>query len=205
MAIVARIPFLGLGLIALLWPASTAGDPPLATPPPRDGLLTSQTSPFAPPQDPHLRKLLADYRRDWARLTGLQFSGMHWGQSVIVFVNQAKEIYKHNHLTYLREFEEADEDETYSYKPYPVGTIFVKENFLAQVEAKTQALTLAVMIKHEPGFDPALGDWEFIQIGRDGQTIAQGASSKDPAIANLCGNCHQNLANRDFIFHTAGP
>ncbi len=205
MALNAPVSRFGLCVAPLLWLALSAAGPPQTTPPPSGGLITSKTSPFAAPKDPNLHKLLADYRAQWPRLTGLQYSGMHWGQSVIIFVNQHRDIYRRNHLTYLQEFEEADEDETYEYTPYPVGTIFVKENFLVQVDAKAQALTLAIMIKREPGYDPELGDWEFVQIGHDGQTIVQGASSKEPAVANLCGTCHKNLADRDYIFHTAGP
>lgn len=200
MTLSTRVSLMGLFVAPLLWLALSAADPP-----PAGGLITSTTSPFAAPTDPNLRKLIENYRAEWPRLTGLQYSGMHWGQSVIVFVNQHRDIYRRNHRTYLLEFEEADEDETYEYTPYPVGTIFVKENFLLHIDQKAQALTLAIMIKHKPGYDPELGDWEFIQVGADGQTIVQGASSKNPAVASLCGDCHKNLADRDYIFHTAGP
>lgn len=174
------------------------------TPPPKKGLLTASKSPFKPPKDETLKAQIADYRTKWVRVSGLQFSGMHWGQSVMVYINQRPDIYKHNHLIYLQEFEEFDEDETYVYDPYPVGTIILKENFLVNLEEKTQALTQTLMIKHEEGYDKAMGDWEYVQISHDGTVIVRGSSSRNEAVANLCGNCHKNLANRDFIFHTLG-
>ncbi|CAM2005388.1 cytochrome P460 family protein [Acanthopleuribacter pedis] len=190
--------------LPLIWSAWQGSATPEPTPPPKTGLLTSPVSPFKAPEDEELKAMIADYRTKWTRVSGLQFSGMHWGQSVLVYINQKPEIYKHNHLTYLREFEEFDEDEEYEYTPYPVGTILLKENFLVNLAEKTQPLTQTIMIKREAGYDKEMGDWEYVQISQDGKLIVRGAGSRDAAVAAVCGNCHKNLSNRDYIFHTVG-
>ena len=41
-----------------------------------------------------LKNSLKDYRHTWLRLTGFDFSGLHWNQFVVIYVNKGAEIYK---------------------------------------------------------------------------------------------------------------
>lgn len=152
---------------------------------------------------------LENYRHQWTRLTGFDFSGLHWNQFIVIYANKGSDIYKNNYRAYLdvyrsEEDEEDDidlEDSPESFVTYDPGTIFVKENYLAAKGKPTKPLSLTIMIKHKPGFDPENGDWEYIQSDPDGKILLKGKVN-DPAIHSVCGDCHQNMAERDYIFST---
>lgn len=87
-----------------------------------------------------------------------------------------------------------------SKKVFPPGSVILKEKYVAPGKAPD---SLGIMIKREPGFDPEVGDWEFIFLA-DGKKIARG--QKD---LKNCYDCHGTTDSvfghrpRDFVFmHT---
>lgn len=156
---------------------------------------------------------LKDYRSSWARLTGFEHSGLHWQQFITVYLNQDDKVYKHNYSEYLRYYQDFDEDEDEdeieepNFKSYSPGTIVLKENFGASNGSPDTPLTVTMMIKHKPGYDPEHGDWEYVQFDKAGNIILQG-KAKDPVVNQVCGSCHINIADRDYIFanfYSKGP
>lgn len=167
-----------------------------------------EVMPFALPKAK--TSLYKDYRKTWHRLTGFEYSGLHWQQFVSIYVNQDEDIYRENYLAYLaiyREDEDEDEDEDETdevvevFKKYSIGTIFLKENYLSKDGRPGMPSTLTIMIKRELGYDLAGGDWQYIQTDTKGNLIMQG-DSKDPVIKQICSDCHSNMAERDYIFST---
>ena len=149
---------------------------------------------------PAYAEQLGDYRRRWERLTGFEYSGLHWNQFIMVYTNLGGEVYQNNYLEFMRWYEDPDEpDNLPQYQPYPVGTVMLKENFLAEGGKPTQATTVTAMIKQPPGYAPEAGDWEYLQFDAAGRIIVAGRGD-DPAIHALCADCHHNMAERDYIF-----
>lgn len=74
---------------------------------------------------------------------------------------------------------------------FPVGSIIVREK-LSRLDADQPDL-LAVMIKREPGFNPAGGDWLFLTVN--------GAASKinERMKKGACLDCHRSARERDFV------
>ena len=200
----------GLAVVWLLGWSLLLGEvrEPAEGPLPVNDLLAQSTSRFAAPKDTDLARLVEGYRTDWERVSGLVFSGMHWKQSVVVYINRASDVYRHNHRAYLEEFRRAEEDEddpesVPAYRTYPRGTVILKEAFRIADDQEATPLNLRLMVKREAGFDSDLGDWEFIQIAADGALIIRG-TSENPASRALCTDCHVNMKHRDFAYHTAG-
>lgn len=78
---------------------------------------------------------------------------------------------------------------------FPVGSIIVKQKFDPNHEPD-KPLLYTVMIKHESGYNPDAGDWEFAVIGGDGREFqARGA------LAN-CIACHTPQKASDFVFRS---
>lgn len=152
---------------------------------------------------------IGKYRKSWHRLSGFEYSGLHWNQFIILYMNQSPGIYRHNYNRYLDEFSEDDWDDEgmeergpgTGFRSYPPGTIFIKENFQVSEGRPAAAVSLTIMKKHEPGYDPERGDWEFIQSDLEGKILNRGKAS-DPQIRATCSDCHANIADRDFIFST---
>ena len=163
---------------------------------------------------------IKDYRTKYKRVTQLQKSALHWNMGIVVYINQAKKTYAHNFITYQAEFEglgeeeddEEEEDEGKSsgpkYKFYPPGTIIVKEQYVLGKEhylneqgIPNDPITLAIMIKEKPGYDKSHGDWRYIQLSKDGNEMFEGKGGVG-VVKSQCGDCHKNVANRDFIYHT---
>ncbi len=166
-------------------------------------------SPFNPP--PSFEEILKDYRNTWIRLTSLEFSGLHWNQGIVVYINKHHKVFINNYIYYLQEIEglseyedcdiEEDEDCETPFKTYPVGTIVLKENFALANGVPTAPLTVTLMRKRDPGYDPEAGDWEYVQYDPQGHLVLQG-NTQNPAVKAACSECHENLASRDFIFST---
>lgn len=89
-------------------------------------------------------------------------------------------------------------------KAFPVGSIIVKEKYVAPARggtawgfrklpkgAKPELLT--VMIKREKGFDPANGDWEY-------QVASGDAKKSNTKGLEHCAKCHHSLADQDYVF-----
>jgi hypothetical protein len=160
-----------------------------------------QKSEFSIPDN--YKNIIYNYPRKWQRLSGYEYSALHWEQFVVVFINNKTEVYSNNHSEFLRIYEEdldPEEDEI-NYKKYEVGTIILKESFLNKDSRPTTPLLLSGMIKRKPGYDPEFGDWEYFQSSPDGKIIAMG-NSKDKEIEATCVSCHSNINDQDFVFAT---
>jgi Cytochrome P460 len=77
---------------------------------------------------------------------------------------------------------------------FPVGTVVVKEK-LTSPDSQTPEL-LTVMIKRKKGFNPEVGDWEFMTLN--------GAATEVTAKGKLesCQTCHLDYKQNDFITRT---
>lgn len=76
-------------------------------------------------------KIINDYPKNWHRLSGYEYSALHWEQFVVVYINNKTDTYLNNHYEFMRIYEEdldPEEDEI-NYKKYVVGTIILKESF----------------------------------------------------------------------------
>lgn len=73
---------------------------------------------------------------------------------------------------------------------YPVGTLVVKEKCLDPNGAQVELFT--VMRKREPGYNPTVGDWEFLVLNHDYTITASGK-------IDSCAECHQRFAQTDFL------
>jgi hypothetical protein len=149
------------------------------------------------------KNIITDYPEEWQRLSGYEYSALHWEQFVVIFMNKNQEVYANNHLEFIRIYEEdldSEEDDIF-FKSYPVGTIILKESFLNGNSRPTTALLLSGMIKRDKGYDPKYGDWEYFQSNKSGEIIAHG-NSKDKLISTTCIDCHSNIEDKDFIFAT---
>ena len=77
------------------------------------------------------------------------------------------------------------------------GAIIVREK-LANANSKMPEL-LAVMMKHESGFNPAANDWEFL-ILNGGATNVQHREK-----TGSCLQCHASQKEKDFVFKGYSP
>jgi hypothetical protein len=50
------------------------------------------------------------------------------------------------------------------------------------------------MVKREPGYDPAHGDWEYVYAGAD-KAVTRGR-------LDSCIDCHFQVADKDYLFRT---
>jgi len=74
-----------------------------------------------------------------------------------------------------------------TFKP---GAIIVREK-LSRTDSTTPQL-LAVMIKREPGFNPAASDWDFLILNGAGTKIRKREKT------GVCFDCHQ--PQKDFVY-----
>jgi hypothetical protein len=80
---------------------------------------------------------------------------------------------------------------------FPVGSVIVKEK-LPDKSSQTPEL-LTVMIKHEKGFNPATGDWEFMVVDGNGTKVESRGKLKN------CQGCHLARPQTDYIFRSYLP
>lgn len=146
---------------------------------------------------------LKDYRTQWDRLTGFEHSGLHWQQFIAVFINKDAGVYENNYSEYLRYYQDSEEDEDEAeepaFKPYSPGTIVLKENFDASSGTPHVPLSVTMMIKREPGYDSASGDWQYVQFDKSGKIILDG-NAQDDVVNSTCAACHSNISDRDYVF-----
>ncbi|PON12450.1 hypothetical protein C2W62_39525 [Candidatus Entotheonella serta] len=113
---------------------------------------------------------------------------------------------------YRKMFEEEDEEEgdqpseqnNAVFRSYTTGTIIVKENHLALEQAFPKPSSVTVMMKQPPGYDPNMGDWQFIQFDAYGNVLIDG-NSQNPSVKLQCAFCHASMAERDYVFSTTVP
>lgn len=161
--------------------------------------------PFSLPKSEPI--LYTNYRKKWSRLTGFEYSGLHWQQFVSIYVNKGEDIYRKNYLAYLALYRSDDddvqeEDTTIDiFQEYELGTIFLKENYLSNEGKPSHPSSLTIMIKRKPGYDEMGGNWEYLQSDINGNVLMQG-NSTNPKIKKVCSECHANMAERDYVFST---
>jgi hypothetical protein len=80
----------------------------------------------------------------------------------------------------------------------PVGAIVVKEKHHDPV-VTGPPVEFGAMIKREPGYDPAHGDWEYLFVAmKPEKTVARGKLES-------CIDCHSNAKDKDYLFRTYLP
>jgi hypothetical protein len=77
--------------------------------------------------------------------------------------------------------------------PFPVGSMIVKQKFREQ-SMKPELLTM--MIKREGGFDPKLGNWEYLVATGDGKNIFGRGKLEQ------CQACHITMAKQDYVYRS---
>lgn len=77
---------------------------------------------------------------------------------------------------------------------FPIGSVIVKHKIDRTADHPT--LLYTIMRKREPGYNPAVGDWEFSVVNADGSTIE--ASGK----LDNCQGCHVKKPSTDFVFRS---
>ena len=80
---------------------------------------------------------------------------------------------------------------------FPEGSIIVKEK-IRDYEARTPVL-YTIMRKRESGYNPKLGDWEFLVVGPNGSEVLGKGRLEN------CQGCHHNTPESDFVFRTYVP
>jgi hypothetical protein len=80
---------------------------------------------------------------------------------------------------------------------FPVGTVVVKEKLENPDSPSPELLT--VMIKRKKGFNPEVGDWEFMTLNGDASEVTSRGK-----LAN-CQACHLNYERNDFVTRTYLP
>jgi hypothetical protein len=75
---------------------------------------------------------------------------------------------------------------------FPVGSIIVREKLSSASALKPDLL--ALMVKREKGFNPRLGDWEFLVANGDGTKIEMRERKGE------CRNCHATQIKNDYVF-----
>lgn len=141
-----------------------------------------------------------NYRKRWTRLTGFEYSGLHWEQFISVYTFLGEQSYRHNYLEFITWFEDPDEEANEpQYINYPEGTMLLKENFSVKEGKPGDAVSVTAMIKHAPGYDSGNGDWEYLQFDPQGKILLNG-NSRDEKVFESCAKCHGNVADRDYVF-----
>jgi hypothetical protein len=147
------------------------------------------------------KDLVFNYPNQWKRLSGYNYSALHWEQFVVVYTNNKGSVYANNHYEFMRVYEDdldPEEDEI-NYKKYPIGTILLKESFLNKNSRPANPLLLSGMIKRQAGYDPQFGDWEYFQSDNQGQLLFSG-NSKNTQVQVACISCHSNIQDQDYVF-----
>ena len=80
-------------------------------------------------------------------------------------------------------------------KPLPTGAIVVKEKHFGTL-GTGPVEEYALMIKRQPGYNPAGGDWEYAYVTHSpGRKVDRGR-------IETCADCHSRVKDRDYLFHT---
>lgn len=140
-----------------------------------------------------------DQYKTWQWLSAFEPSGLHWDQFVSVYINRSSDVYRNNHGVYFAEF--MDEEVTSSYQNYPMGVVLVKENYLPHGGQPETLATVTVMIKEQVNNTDSALNWRYQQYTATGQLLINGTAD-DPIVNASCASCHQNVAERDYIFST---
>jgi hypothetical protein len=138
---------------------------------------------------------LVEWGRDYSvypRTTGFVESASHGGRLVITFVAPANaaDVYRAN-AKLVRE------NKSGGFKPFPAGTVIVKESFIKDGNGGPgQRGPVFFMRKEQRGYDPEGGNWRYAFSQPDFTLIAEGKSG-DVA---FCRSCHMAVKARDFVY-----
>jgi hypothetical protein len=77
--------------------------------------------------------------------------------------------------------------------PFAPGSVIVKEKYVASGTGP-ELVAIAMMIKREPGFAPAHGDWDYAYYEPELGMIQTAEQSE------YCSGCHAAAAETDFVF-----
>ena len=78
---------------------------------------------------------------------------------------------------------------------FPQGSVIVKEK-IGITDRRSEGRTLllyTLMRKREPGYNPTVGDWEFMVVAANGKLEASGKLEN-------CQQCHTSKNDSDFVF-----
>jgi hypothetical protein len=73
---------------------------------------------------------------------------------------------------------------------FPPGSVIVKEK-LDRPESRTPEL-MTVMVKHKAGYQPEMGDWEYVVLDSAGAVTARDLQR--------CQSCHASKKATDYVF-----
>ncbi len=158
-----------------------------------------------------LKEEVGLYRKNWTRLTGYEFSGLHWNQFIAIFVNKDPEIYTYNYSQYVKHYLEDDWDDNDDFSneeiepefiEYKEGTIFLKEHFQSSNGKPASGTVITLMKKMKQGYDPEYGNWKYYWIDGVSGNIIQEGKSDNYTLYKSCIECHENMKERDFVFST---
>jgi hypothetical protein len=82
--------------------------------------------------------------------------------------------------------------------PLPAGTTVVKEKH-PDLAAKNPPAEYGAMIKREPGYDAAHGDWEYVFVTRGAEKMVTRGRIES------CIDCHAHVKEKDYLFRTYLP
>ena len=77
---------------------------------------------------------------------------------------------------------------------FPAGSVIVKQKIGSNSSEGRTTLLYTLMRKREPGYNPAVGDWEFLVVAGNGTQLE--ASGK----IESCQACHVRRSDSDFVF-----
>jgi hypothetical protein len=153
---------------------------------------------FETPESAHM--IVKNYRGHWPRLTGFEYSGLHWNQFISVYTNIGEATYKNNYMEYIAWYEDPDDEENEPvYTKYPEGAVILKENFSSESGRPGMPISVTAMIKRGSDYDPGKGNWEYLQFDAQGKIILQG-NSNNSVVSKNCANCHGHVESRDYVF-----
>ena len=139
-----------------------------------------------------VRSSMANYQR-WTRVNPkpLLFHAASAAQCAAAFPSQLPSPHREKYITVYVNDAGKRAMLTQETPFFPVGTVIVKEK-RATPAAAPELLT--VMVKHQKGFNPDNGDWEYAVLdGSAARIQAQGR------LAN-CQSCHQGQKRLDYTF-----
>jgi hypothetical protein len=77
---------------------------------------------------------------------------------------------------------------------FPVGAAIVKEKYAGAAASEADLVALGIMIKRDPGFDSAHGDWEYAYYEPALGVIRTTEQS------SYCAACHAGASASDYVF-----
>jgi hypothetical protein len=80
---------------------------------------------------------------------------------------------------------------------FPVGSVIVKEKLPDKTSQSPELLT--VMVKRESGFNPRSGDWEYLVVDGNGESVTERGKLE------TCQGCHLATPQSDYIFRSYLP